>query len=257
MHWTQWREIFRARAVRPLPTIDAGVEIPTAWRPHLAASIAKFQLGEAGEGRIARQVAHVRLRAIDDDYREALRLFVREEGRHARILAAIVRSQGGALLKETWTERLFVRGRRLAGFRLKILVLLVAEVVGIGFYGLLAGRLADGATRRALVEIAGDEASHLDFHVDFFRRSIAGRGGAWIFAIAWFAIAAAACAIVAIDHRRTLRALGIGRATVLRRFAGLVVGVWRAVGDGGRDDDVRAAAWASSAPSIERRLAAR
>lgn len=228
MHWTQWREIFRARALRPLPTID-DARLPSGLRSHIATSLAKFQLGEAGEGRIARQVAHIHMRAIDDDYREALRLFVREEGRHARILAVIVRSLGGSLLKQTWTERLFVGGRRLAGFRLKILVLLAAEVLGIGFYQLIAERLPEGSIREALREIAGDEASHLGFHVDFFRRALAGRVDLAIFTALWFVIAGAACAVVVIDHRRTLRALGIGPRAALGRFADLVVRVAREV----------------------------
>ncbi|MEZ4452282.1 MAG: hypothetical protein R3B09_22640 [Nannocystaceae bacterium] len=229
MHWTQWKEIFRARALRPFPSIDTCDEIPASWRAPLAASLAKFQVGEAGEGRIAHQVAHVRLAAIDDDYRAALRLFVKEEGRHARILAAILRAQGGELLRSTWSERLFVRGRRLAGFRLKILVLLAAEVLGIGFYGLCAAHLPDGPTRRALLEIAGDEASHLDFHVDFFRRALPGRAGAAIFTAAWVAIAGAACAVVVVDHRATLRALGIGPRAAIQTFAGLVDRVRREV----------------------------
>ncbi len=81
----------------------------------------------------------------------------------------------GKLLGRNWTERLFVFARRLLGLRLKLMVLLVAEVVGGAFYGLLASRLPEGALRRGLEQICEDEEHHLDFHGTSSR----GRGGAW------------------------------------------------------------------------------
>src|SRR3712207_9596320 len=80
----------------------------------------------------------------------------------------MVRALGGKLLGRNWTERLFVRGRRLLGLRLKLMVLLVAEVVGGAFYGLLVSRLPPGPLRRGLEEICEDERHHLRFHGDFF-----------------------------------------------------------------------------------------
>ena len=228
--WTRWRKHFETQALRPLPTAPRDVaQIPAAWRAPLCASLARFQLGESGEGRVAREVERARLPAIDGDYRAALRLFVREEGRHARILAGMVRALGGSLLRRSWTERLFVAGRRLLGLRLKLLVLLAAEVVGLGFYSLLARRLGACSVAEQLAEIAADEGMHLEFHADFFRAQVDGAAGRWLFRAAWWGAAGLACAVVLVDHRRTLRALEIPLATAASRLLRLLALVDRRV----------------------------
>ncbi|MFY0538609.1 hypothetical protein [Nannocystis pusilla] len=190
-------------------------------------SLAIFQVGESGEGRIVREIERSRLAGIDADYRAALKLFVKEEGRHARILAAMVRELGGSLRRTAWTDRLFVQGRRLMGLRLKLLVLLAAEVIGIGFYGLLAERLENCSIGRALRQICGDEEAHLEFHAAFFRGQTTSPWRRALFSVTWFAVAAAACAVVLVDHRPTLRALAIEGAP--RRLWGLVRAVHRRV----------------------------
>lgn len=210
MRWSDWRRHFEVNRTRPLPEgLSCLNEVPGAWREEVAASLARFQLGEAGEGRIAHEIDGARLPGIDADYRAALKLFVAEEGRHGRILGHAVRALGGRLLAKNWTEHLFVRGRRLLGLRLKLTVLLVAEVVGGAFYGLLASRLPDGPLRRALEQICEDERHHLRFHGDFFSAQGWGplmHAGWWV---TWWALACAASAVVLVDHRRTLKTLGI------------------------------------------------
>jgi len=210
MQWREWREYFEANARRPLPPCDA-CDLPAAWRAPIVRSLARFQLGESGEGRIARDIWAVALDGIDDDYRVALGLFVREEGRHARILAEHVRALGGRLLTKSWTERAFRRVRRAAGVREKLAVLLIAEVVGIAFYGAVARRLPRGALRAALEDICRDEVAHLAFHRDFFRTQTRAPAARAAFAFACAVGGAIAGAVVLFDHRATLRALGIDR----------------------------------------------
>jgi hypothetical protein len=183
MRWSEWKRHFEASAGRPFPETDAsGDGLPAALGAAVAYSLARFQAGEAGEGRIARRIWGVSLDGIDDDYRLALGLFVREEGRHARILAGLVTSLGGELLRSTWTERLFVGGRRLMGLRLKLLVLLAAEV-------------------RTQTAVA-------------WRRLL--------FGAAWWAVGAAAALVVLLDHRRTLAELGVRPAQAVRRLVSLL-----------------------------------
>lgn len=219
--WTAWRTHFEHNATRLLPAAPDGA-VPAAWRDELAASLARFQLGEAGEGRVAKEIDRVVMAAVDDDYRASLKMFVREEGRHARILAGMVRALGGTLLRQAWSERLFVAGRRVLGLRAKLLVLLVAEVVGLGFYTMLARRLGDHAIGRQLGEIAGDEEAHLEFHCAFFRTQVGGVVGRGIFKVGWWTVGMAACAVVLVDHRRTLRAMDLSFGAAARRFVALL-----------------------------------
>lgn len=225
--WIATRRRFEESARRPLPRVDGPTGVPDDVRADVVRSLQIFQRGESGEGRIATEIDRCASPAIDDDYRAALKLFVAEEGRHARILGDLIRALGADVIDETWTARLFVLGRRLMGVRLKLLVLLAAEVVGVGFYGLIAARLDDGSVRRALREICADEERHLEFHRAFFGRACAGFPSRAAFVVAWAVVGAAACAVVLVDHRRTLAALRVSAATAVRVLAALLRGAGR------------------------------
>lgn len=202
---------------------DAGAAA-VGLRAPLAAVLARFQLGEAGEGRVARDIDDCRLPAVDDDYRRALKLFVREEGRHARILAGIVRTLGGQLLAKQASNDLFRWCRRLLGLRFKLLVLLVAEIVGSAIYDLLGARLRPGALRAALAQISADEQVHLRFHAAFLRLESTARLRRPALRTALWVVTVAAAVVVVLENRRALRALGLHTDDVVRP-------VWRRLRD--------------------------
>jgi hypothetical protein len=208
-----WRVHFESNRLRPLPRVEAP-PLPRAQHEALARSLASFQLGESGEGRIAHEIDT--FRGVDDDYRAALKLFVAEEGRHAAILARMVLALDGKLLQRSWTERLFVHGRRLFGVRFKLLVLLAAEVIGIGFYGLIARALPGGSMADALKQIFADEEAHLLFHCEFL--SGQPRVLHWV----WWPLGTAAALAVLWDHHRTLRAFGVPLSAAARTLLGRV-----------------------------------
>ncbi|WP_061235681.1 sugar transferase [Leptospira weilii] len=219
IRWKQWREHFKNNESRPLPKIDSEIlNLRTNEMQSIAYSIAIFQLGEAGEGRIAKEIDKTILFGIDDFYREALKLFVKEEGRHARILGECVRALKGNLIESNWTERLFYFGRRLLGVRLKLMVLLAAEVVGICFYRRLVDKIPNGLVKSALLDIIKDEEKHLKFHSDFFRIRIRNFFTKAIFRLLWRTIAFAACITVILDHRKTFRVLGISNWKTFQKF---------------------------------------
>ncbi|MDI7185169.1 sugar transferase [Leptospira santarosai] len=219
VRWKGWSEHFRKNESRPLPKIDAEV---LKLRPNemqsIAYSLAIFQLGESGEGRISKEIDKTILFGIDDFYRQALKLFVKEEGMHARILGECVRALKGEPIESNWTERLFYFGRRLLGVRLKLMVLLAAEVVGICFYKKIAEKIPNGLIKSALLDIVRDEEKHLKFHGDFFRIRVRNFFTKFIFRWLWRAVAFAACITVILDHRKTFRVLGISNWKTFQKF---------------------------------------
>lgn len=218
MSWKHWRERFAARAHRPLPPA-APPRLDEERAAALLRSLRIFQLGETGEGRIVHQVRRDPPPGTDADYQEALRLFVAEEGRHAAILGRLIRSMGSEPLSHSWTHRLFEGARHLIGVRTKLLVLLSAEVIAVGFYGALADRLPAGPAREALDQIRADEADHLAFHADFFRRQLPTPAHRASFVALWLAAAGIACLTVAADHHRTLRRFEVPWSELLTRCA--------------------------------------
>ncbi|MDI7189234.1 sugar transferase [Leptospira santarosai] len=219
VRWKGWSEHFRKNESRPLPKIDAEV---LKLRPNemqsIAYSLAIFQLGESGEGRISKEIDKTILFGIDDFYRQALKLFVKEEGMHARILGECVRALKGEPIESNWTERLFYFGRRLLGVRLKLMVLLAAEVVGICFYKKIAEKIPNGLIKSALLDIVRDEEKHLKFHGDFFRIRVRNFFTKFIFRWLWRTVAFAACITVILDHRKTFRVLGISNWKTFQKF---------------------------------------
>jgi hypothetical protein len=215
--WQEWHKFFRGRSQRPLPAAEP-LRKYRNLPPSLAASLAIFQLGESGGGTVVEQARCSKLPHTDDDFAEAMALFVAEEHRHADILALCVDQLGGELIQKNWTAKLFVAARRLMGLRLKVLVLLAAEVVGICYYYLIACRLPVSPIRDWLEELVADEQSHLDFHCDFLRTQADRPWKRLVFVLAWRATMLLAAVAVMIDHRAAMRDLGIERKTIWRRW---------------------------------------
>jgi hypothetical protein len=201
----------------------------------LRRSLAKFQRGETGEGRIVKEVRDADLPGVDDDYRSCVALFIAEEGRHARILGELVRS-----LEPTDAPRprradggigsLFATVRRLGGVEFELLVLMGAEVVGQGCYELLATQLPPGPIPDALRELVEDEKAHLAFHADYFARRAGTRPLAHLaFGALWWGAIGGATAIVLVDHGRDFSRMGIGPQRIVGRMASLASRARRAV----------------------------
>jgi hypothetical protein len=108
------------------------------------------------------------------------------------------------------------------GMRMKVLVLLAAEVVGICYYKLLALHLPDGELRSLLEELARDEEAHMQFHSAFLRMCTPGIVRSFIFKVMWRLVTFCAAVVVSIDHRHGLRALNISLPQVWRRWMYLV-----------------------------------
>jgi hypothetical protein len=221
-----WLLYFRRNRERTSPPVPARIDdLPPSLREPLVRSLQRFQLGEAGPGTVAKQARESGDPALDDALVDCVALYVAEEGRHAREIAAVLRALGAGTLRRAWSEKLFERARRALGLRQKMLVIAVAEVVGVVFYGAVRDRIPSRPVATVAGVIAADESAHLDFQADYFgrvlraasprRRTLLGAALAADFA----AGLAGAVATVAIDHRPLLRAIDLSTGELALRCA--------------------------------------
>ncbi len=232
MQTIEWLAYFERNAGRASPATPATIAaLAPALHVPLVHALQCFQLGEAGEGRVANQARISTDPALDDNIRESIAFYVREEGRHAAELARLLRAMGATTIRKHVSEQLFERSRRLMGLRAKMAVMAVAEVVGSAFYLTLAARVPDPHIAEAMRVISADEDRHLAFQRNFFRRVLATTPlpirpflafALWF----WFlGVLAAGIAAVAFGHRKLFTALGSGPLSFVwfcvRRFVAL------------------------------------
>src|SRR5215208_2215558 len=197
---------------------DGQCQISDAVRGPLIASVRRFQLGESGDGlQLLRKAA----KSGDPGYLRAAELFVAEEQQHAALLLHLLGYFRGKPMRRHWSDTVFVRLRRLMGLRTELMVLSVAEVVALSYYGGLANSGPDAVTRAVADRIVADEHPHVRFQTDRLRAGFAGsRIGARALAFAfWWVTAVGATVVVSFDHGPLLDAIGYRRT----RFIGDVL----------------------------------
>jgi hypothetical protein len=207
----RWLEYFEARRGREL---DAPFGAPFVDRPGRAAvarSIARFELGESGDGDRIRRLA---AETGEPAYAPAIELFVREEGQHARWLGILRERFGGRKLESHWSDSAFVLLRHAGGLRREICVLLTAEVIALTYYRVLALAYDDPVLAAACERIMLDERGHVAFHRATLGEEFAGMPPAARTAavLAWRAFVASTAAVVAWDHREVLALAGVSRS---------------------------------------------
>jgi hypothetical protein len=208
MQTSAWRRYFesnlhRAEAIIPT-TLD---DVSEPLRTELVRSLQIFQAGETGEGRIVAQAARQSGPGHDADFVEALRLYIAEEGRHARELGRLVKALGGEPAHTHPSADRFRAVRRLIGFRTKMMVLAGAEVVGGVFYDLLARRAGCAALSRTLGIVVAEERAHLIFQRDYFQGLASSPAMRAAYHAALRSIVVLELGYFAADHRSLLRAL--------------------------------------------------
>jgi hypothetical protein len=203
---------------------DGSCEIPDPVRGPLIESVRRFQLGESGDGA---QLLSKAAAAGDPEYLSAAKLFVAEEQQHAALLLRLLDYLGGQPMSAHWSDAVFVRLRRLIGLRTELMVLTVAEVVALSYYGGLAAKAPDPVVRAVATRIVDDEHAHVRFQQERLRAGFARSGVAsrLLAAGLWWCVATGATVVVAADHGPLLDAIGYPR----RRFVRDVLADFNAV----------------------------
>ena len=220
--WKKWKNYFHRNSISKSLEDYKDIDFSDDEKKALSMSLAIFQLGEAGEGRIAKEIDSSFMYGINKNYKQCIKMFVKEEGNHARILGNIIRSLGGKLIRANWTEKFFSIGRRFLGIRLKLLVLLVAETISILFYKFYIQKLPLSGIRASLIKILNDEEMHLQFHERFFLLRIHRNYERLIFKFLWRVLSFLAFQVVYLDHRKYLNVFNFDYSTNLFEYWKLI-----------------------------------
>jgi hypothetical protein len=208
MQTSAWRRYFESNLHRPEAIVPAALDdVSEPLRTALVRSLRIFQAGETGEGRIVAEAARQPGAGQDPDFVEALRLYIAEEGRHARELGGLVRALGGEPAHTHPSAARFRAVRRLIGFRTKMMVLAGAEVVGGVFYDLLVRRAGSAALSRTLGVIVEEERAHLLFQRDYFQVSASSPAMRAAYDAALRSVVVLELGYFTAEHRSLLRAL--------------------------------------------------
>ena len=210
--WRYWLAEFEARVPR-LVMIPAppGSRLTDAEKARIASSIATFQLGEQSEGRtLLRFAGEFGARHGCPEAAQVTALFIREEQHHAAQLREFMTLHGLPLARRNWTDSVFRRLRKLAGFEASVTALVTAEMVGFVYYRALARATHNAHLRAICRQMCADEAIHLRYEAQLLR-TLRGTRGPWSRALverAHRAFLGVTARIVFREHRAVLEFAG-------------------------------------------------
>lgn len=166
-----WQAYFDANASRP-DTVpwDAPDLLDVDEKNCIAASIATFQLGEYAEGASLLAFATAFGEQLGEDRLVAItRRFIKEEQGHALMLKRFMEAHGIATLKHEWTNSVFRRLRKKAGYEISVTVLITAELISLVYYQALRASTGSPVLGAICTRILREEAAHVRYESQLLR----------------------------------------------------------------------------------------
>lgn len=218
--WTYWLELFGTRACQlRIRRPDSGDRLTDIERERIADSIGTFQLGEQSEGRTLQSFAEsfARQRGIPA-LPAVTALFIREEQHHAAQLRQFMQANGIPLKVKNWTDSIFRRIRKLAGYEAAVTILVTAEMIGFVYYRALARATASPHLKTICREMCADESVHLRYETQLLMTLRGERGPLprQIVEALHRTLLSVSARVVFHDHRRVLRHVGYTPRTFRR-----------------------------------------
>jgi hypothetical protein len=182
-------------------------------------SIATFQLGEQSEGR-SLQLAAERFEREHDaaPLARIVSLLIAEEQHHAALLGAFMDEHGIPRKRSDWTDHVFRRLRRLAGFELYLSVLVTAELIGKVYYRALEAATGSRQLQTLCRILVADELAHVGLETDLLRGMHEKKSPPvrWLKTTSLRAFFTGAALVVWLEHRRVLRSAGYSLPAFMR-----------------------------------------
>ncbi len=193
------------------------VRLSGAERRAVISSIQQFQLGEGASGDRMLDHAQRFSRATGDlGLIAALKLFLREEQRHSRILARFLHIESAPCLRKHWIHGVFRWIRGVAGLELCLKVLVTAELLARPYYAALRDATGSTLLRSICQRIFDEEGAHLRFQA-FLLTRFQTRHSRLMEALiksCHIALLTSTAALVWIEHQAVFRSAG----RTFRRF---------------------------------------
>ena len=126
----------------------------------IKSSIQQFQKGENSEGKHLIQFAK---KYGDATYLETIKLFIKEEQKHALVLGKFMKTQGIEKIKAHWIDNVFRGLRKLTSLENSIIVLITAEIIAAVYYIALRECTTSNTLKRICNQILLDEFMHINF----------------------------------------------------------------------------------------------
>ena len=123
-------------------------------------SIQQFQKGEHSEGKHLFSFAKT---FPDITYLDCIRLFIKEEQKHASVLARFMERYKIPRVKDHWMDAVFRSLRNLAGLENTIIVLVTAEIIAKVYYQALGNATSSVLLQKICNQVLEDEDQHLAF----------------------------------------------------------------------------------------------
>lgn len=163
--WNHWLDLFGSRAYElEIRHPEPDDRLTDAERALIADSIGTFQLGEQSEGRTLQSFAEAFARKRGIAALPAVTaLFIREEQHHAAQLREFMLANRIPLKRRNWTDSIFRRIRKLAGYEAAVTILVTAEMIGFVYYRALARATSSRHLKTICREMCADESIHLRY----------------------------------------------------------------------------------------------
>ncbi|MCH2198139.1 MAG: ferritin-like domain-containing protein [Flavobacteriales bacterium] len=218
--WRKWFE-FNKNSMDSVPA-DCSPELSMAELDLITHSIQQFQRGEYSEGKNLLKFAKQWGRT---DYVEAIKVFIREEQRHAIVLGEFMKAEGIERISDHWVDDTFRFLRKYLGLENSIRILGVAEIIAVPYYAALHDCTNSRRLKAICKQILRDEHKHLQFQAEtievigkeqtMLRREIAN--------VLQAVLMLGTIMIVWIHHRRILKKGGYSFLRFLRECVSLFV----------------------------------
>lgn len=206
-----WVDYFYQNSPEPIFPWHDSVRLSGAERLAVISSIQQFQLGEGASGKRMLDRAQRFSRATGDlGLIAALKLFLREEQRHSKILARFLQRESAHCLEKHWVDSLFRWVRGLAGLELCLKVLVTAELLARPYYAALHDATGSPLLRSICDRIFEEEGAHLRFQAFVLERLQRrhGRATQELMKACHRAFLASTAAVVWMEHRPVFKSAG-------------------------------------------------